>query len=657
MKSLKAVKLLVVCFVFVSAGFLSCDRSQQPRTLQSERAAGPSPTAIPVTVTPVPPSELNEGGGAPAATMQQAAAFAWQEFIALNWPAVAQTGGVVNNAFVKQRDMPDTSAKFGDPNYKGPLVWQTFRGKVEIFPGNTAPTPTPVPPATPAPGPTATPPPGYPSVVSGDDSFGYDALPVYNYASAVPACVASPAPTGTAWINLDETDQIGLDSMFAGVVPTPTPPPTNLPPPVPGSFNSSPQLIRFMAKASRNEYTYVASQGYYNAATDTGGWWYRLPNTVKNNTIQHLRTTKTSPTPGSSDLVSLPNGTFETKAGWRVLTPAEMSSGRFHTATVRYYENGANNSPCYRQDTFGLVALHIIQKTPTAPYFIYATFEQADNILTSGGARVEDEQGNINQPAPCPPGQTAPCPTTPAVTLEDTPVVNADTQLPPQVNTVPGNAGYCTPGSQAYYINSSNFSTANGGGLPGAGPICINYRDNAIPQPVIDSNKAAHDAIKAYNTAQGITDSVWLYYKLINVQYVPIDKDYAGLYKTNDPNTGQNPSSFHLANIMVETNRTLQLFSGSLIAATGVNSDYSSQFPQPTPTPPSGSPDIRRQVYYAGKQYNMGGCMACHAAQGQDIGGDFSVILQRGNVGSPEAPAQQTTTGMALVKRNRSLVP
>jgi hypothetical protein len=81
----------------------------------------------------------------------------------------------------------------------------------------------------------------------------------------------------------------------------------------------------------------------------------------------------------------VPYGTIEMKAGWRVLTDAESASGRFHTATARFYEFGKPTSSgktySWRQATFGLVALHVIQKTPTAPYFVYATFEQADNIL------------------------------------------------------------------------------------------------------------------------------------------------------------------------------------------------------------------------------------------------------------------------------------
>ena len=54
------------------------------------------------------------------------------------------------------------------------------------------------------------------------------------------ACSNSSQDAGqTAWINLDETDQITLDSMYAGVVNE-----------KPSALNSAPQLIRFLAKAN-----------------------------------------------------------------------------------------------------------------------------------------------------------------------------------------------------------------------------------------------------------------------------------------------------------------------------------------------------------------------------------------------------------------------
>jgi hypothetical protein len=580
-------------------GHFGFTRSQ---SLLHDRQAGTAPAGNPpITISSAVPAELNpSGGGAPVATMQQAAAFAWQEFIALNWPAVNQTGAVTT------RDTPDNNCKFGDPKCTGPLVWQTFRGKVEIFPGTANP-------------------PGYPGVVPSDPSLGYDALPAYNYAFTVPAC-DNPPPTGTAWINLDETDQITLDSMFVGVAPPQA------------TGNSSPQIVRFLAKANRTEYVYVAQNK----------WWSAIDPSVRTNTQNYLNQYMKSPTPGSSKYVSLPNGTIEAKAGWRVLNPKELASGRFATATVRYYET-QNNNLCYRQSTFGLVALHLIQKTPSAPYFIYATFEQADNILSASGNRVEDEDGAINQPLPpCRSDQTAPCPTTPSVTLQDTATVNPG-GLPPQVNLVPAAAQYCTPSTgtapanQLYYLNTPLQKA-----LPSGGFICINYRDNAIPQPIINANQTAHAAIKAYNQAQGISDSPWLYYKLVNVQYQAIDKNYPGVYSGNDPNSGRNPSSYHLANIVVETNRPLQLFSGGLLG-TGSNSDYDSQFN-------AGATGIHKNMYYGGTQLNMGGCLGCHGSQGQHQQGDFSVILARGKVRFPEAPSTVTAAGASVVPRNRSLV-
>ncbi len=578
----------------VVAVLVTCKLGCKPREPGRPVLEGSGP--IPITISSSVPGELNpSGGGAPKATLQQAAAFAWQEFIALNWPAVAQTGAA------QQRDTPDPRCRFGDPDCTGPLVWETFRGKVEIFPGQGTP----------------------PGFSSGDPSFGYDALPSYNYSIPVPACDAPP-PAGTAWINLDETDQISLDSMFAGIAPASAP------------GNSAPQLIRFLAKANRTEYVYVAGNGWY------GG----VPGPIKNATRSYLEANQASPPAGSPQYVSLPTGTIEVKAGWRVLTPTELASGRFTTATARYYENP--QSPCYRQATFGLVALHVIQKTPSAPYFIYATFEQADNILTAAGTPVEDADGNINRPLPgCGPGQTPPCPTTPGVTLEDTATVS-DAGVPPQVDLVPANASYCTgstaspPVNQLYYLNSSEQVA-----LPRAGFICINYRDNLIPQPIIDANRTAHAAIRAYNDANGITSSPWLYYKLVNVQYQAIDKDYAGVYRGADPDSGHNPSSYHLANIVVETNRPLQLFSGGLLP-TGTNSDYDSQFG-------GTGTNIHKNMYYGGAQQNMGGCMGCHGSQGQHQLGDFSVILARGRVRVPEAPAAVTSQGAAAVPRNRSL--
>jgi hypothetical protein len=598
--------------------------------------------ALPITVSPDVPNELNppfdvnnvaSPGGAPNASPEQAAAFAWQEFIALNWPAAPQNGQP------NQRDTPSSTCSFGDTGPQcGLLTWQTFRGKVEIFPGNGNPF-------------NVTPPPGYPGP-AGDKSFGYDARPVYNYSTPIAACDSKRANDQTPWINLDETDQITLNNMYAGVV---------LPSSSPG--NSSPQLIRFLAKANRTQYVYVAGN---SSATDASQqWWEQIPLSVVQATKAYLAQHQASPPPGSRTLVSLPNGTIEMKAAWRPLNPAEMSSGRFHTQTVRFYELASDGvSKCYRDATWGLVALHIIQKTPSAPYFIYATFEQADNILTAEGNPVEDVDGNIVvQPQP----STA---TSPQECLVDPqpPASSPPNEMPssrasviltanPATCQPAPSASYCgSPGSQLYYRNANN-AAPNPAPQPVGGNICVDKRDNAIPDYVIAANSQAHAAIESSLRQNNIKSAPWLFYKLVNVQYYPYDKipdptkPNGSLYTAQPPYTAKNPapSSYYQANIVVETNRSLQLFAGGLtLAGGGVSTEWNQD----------GTP--HKNSYYGGTFYNMGGCMGCHGSQGQNPNGqagDFSVILARGllGTGQPEAPSLATSQGLSHVQRNRSI--
>ena len=620
---------IICCFRYVSPILVLSFLAVATLVPSTRQAVGQQYVSI--TVNSTVPEELNPpftsaGGGAPQATLAQAAAFAWQEFIALNWPAGLQQGKL------GQREAPSTSCPFGSASPDcSLLVWETFRNKVEIFPGNANPF-------------ALAPPPGYPG--NGAPSFGYDALPKYNYSSGtpgipavIPACDMAQAGNTTPWINLDETDEITLASMFAGVVQ---------PSSSPG--NSSPQLIRFLAKANRTLYGYVA--GNSSTTNPDIQWWSTIPANVVNATKAYLKANEKSPPAGSKTMVSLPNGTIEIKAGWRPLNPPEISSGRYHTQTVRFYE-GPENAHCYRDAMWGLVALHITHKTPSAPYFIYATFEQADNILTAGGKPVEDEDGTIiAQPEPA----TA---STPQVCLVDPqpPVGGPPTEVPSILGEViltddPAtckpmqNPGYCgSPGSQLYYRNEQSQQ-------PQSGNICVNKRDNAIPDYVIAANKQAHAAIATYLQQNNIVSAPWSAYKLINVQYFPHDKipdpnlPNGSRYTAMPPYTATNPdpSNYYLANIVVETNRSLQLFSG------GLSPDISSDWNR------DGTP--HKNTYYGGHFFNTGGCMGCHGSQGQDPpeqAGDFRVILARGSVASPEAPAHHTSKGMTNILRNRSL--
>ncbi|HTD35771.1 MAG TPA: hypothetical protein VK665_19130 [Candidatus Elarobacter sp.] len=592
-------------------------------------APSPSTSVPPIDVALyAPPTDIP--GGAASASIQQAGAFAWQEFIALNWPAVKQTGGM------NQRDVPDAAnCAFADPKCNDRLrVWETYRGKVEIFPGMGNP-----------PG-YATPPPSTPNW-----SYGYDALPQYNYSQGLVSgpCTGTPPPQA-AFVNLDETDEIGLDSMYSGEGP------------LSSSGNADPQLVRFLAKANRTEYVYVARHA---------GWWLGggpggAPLT---STIDYVMQNGADPSPNNDTYVSFPSGTIEVKAGWRPLGPLENPT-RFHTQRVRFYENGSS-AACYREQTWALAALHIIQKTPSAPYFVYATFEQTDNIRTPRGADVENDDGAVVQPpsALCPAGQTYPCPTTPRTQFVDAPSPQPNSAVPPQVVLNPTTASYCTasfkqrPKYQLYYANQI-------GPVPRQGFICVNHRAQLIPPPIVAVNRAAHAAIAAYAAKHGFGSGPWAHYKLVNVQYVPVDKTYAGYFRGSNPNNYDNPASYYLANSVVETNTVLQTFSGGLTPF--VRSDYQYHFwlgdPSPRPTPPPSLTQTHKQVFYGGTGHDMGGCMGCHGSQGQDQGGNFSVIMARGPVSGPEIPHSPalraarprlaaSLTSRAAQIRNRHLIP
>lgn len=540
-------------------------------------------------------------GGAEAATLQEAAAFAWEEFIALNWPAVAQTG------VSGDRETPDTTKAFGsvDPTLGTPLVWETFRHKLEIFPGTGSP----------------------------HGGANYDALPQYVYNAAmvgtsdgqIPPCdTASPT---TPFNNLDEQSEIGLDQMFAGAGPG-------------AEFTG--QQILFQAKANRVEYGYVVPKGWIDAN-------HSPLKDVLAATITYVQTNQQSPPPGSTDLASFPNGTVELKAAWRHLTAAELASGRFHVAPVRFYRQPNSNpqSRCYQDaDNWGLVGLHIIQKTPTAPYFIFATFEQADNLQTESGNAVEDEDGNLVA------NQTA-TPLDPAITSVN--AISANPPTPDSVQTLsPATANATPPANRLYYVNTPGTAEPQGF-------VYVNRRVHSIPQSVIAVNQVAHGAIKAYNQANNLPDSPWLYYKLVNVQYQPIDKPTPGV-----DYTAPDAATYYQANIVVETDHNLQVFSGRFqqgfpnLSGSTVEDQSNSSITKNvagliTDFNVDGTPTMN--VAFNGHGFNMGGCMGCHGNAQVNSGSDFSFILSGAGMFNLTPDVAGPEQALNVVKYIRLLLP
>jgi hypothetical protein len=139
------------------------------------------------------------------------------------------------------------------------------------------------------------------------------------------------------------------------------------------------------------------------------------------------------------------------------------------------------------------------------------------------------------------------------------------------------------------YINLSSPPIAND-------PVTRAHPIHSQIQPI---NAAVHATFTAADPT-----TIWQYYKLIGVQATPVSGPPAATAPSDDL------SYYYLANIVVETNQTLQNFFGS-VSGTGVTQPFINVYLNGA----SGSP------------FQMGGCQGCHGTQAQSLGGDMSRII------------------------------
>lgn len=490
--------------------------------------------------------------------------YAWNAFIALNWPALAGNRG-----------QPDPQKSFGAD---GTPVWETYRNKVELYPGN---------------GNATTPPHGVKLPVKPSDfPYGYGDAPAYFYSPAktgttngsVPPCDGQTPPASPAFINLDETTQIGNDMLYAGVVGSAS-----------GGGNSAPQLVRYDVKMNEDIYGKIVE----------GTYWYQSPQLTKaeTNYIKQLpNQTQDPPAPYVNLGPSISERSkisIELKTSWRQLTETEAKSGRFYTTTARFYEAHKGKFSCYRESRWGLLGMHLISFTSNAPWVIWGTFEQADNILTADGKPTEDVNGKLIVPDIDP----------------TSPKLTSDPSVPKPVVKATGVA--CTiPASRLYFRENPHAN-----GLPANQNICVNARWHAIPDYVQALNKAAHDTMAAKATTP------WAYYKLINVQPVPV----SGPPPANEAPHFTDLPSYYLANATIETDYSLGNFTGHLVG--GAPSDVT--------TAKQPYFNTRLLPFQALRFFTtpiaMGGCAGCHGNAAQR-GSDFSFALLGNTVSAPELP-------------------
>jgi cytochrome c len=224
--------------------------------------------------------------------------FAWQEFMAVNWPAKAGERGV-----------PDLEQSISSPDDR---VWETWKRESEVFLDGGAP-----PPAWNERGPWVvnTTDPEIETVLVKDKKID-------DYLDA-------------------KTQAAGSDARFDPVL-----------------TDQKGKLVRYDIRMNKVMFDYIVQNRLYNGLVQAQ---------AKN--------------------ISFPAGSVLVKAAWREVSSDEAAN--FYTTTALVCDEANGKPSGCRKQVMGLVGLHVTQKTPSAPQWIWATFEHVNNVpdaASSGSA-------------------------------------------------------------------------------------------------------------------------------------------------------------------------------------------------------------------------------------------------------------------------------
>jgi hypothetical protein len=563
---------------------------------------------------------------APVNLPEQASTYedwAWKSFIALNWPAVPMTNLPATN----QRGIPDMTQSFANAGNSVYGVWETWKEKRELFSVDDSVVPA-----------------DWNAPINYPDNAGL----------AIPACpgeelqvkalgtnhrlFAQAGKGAISALSLDEALQVGSESGPPATTSITTP----VQPQVWYGVRtaSGENAVLYEVKFNYDYYNYVTTNnlyldkvkkqrrmnsGLFNKYNGPGlqgknaisfprrmGPTPVLPNTPP--TVYDVSYCEAHPSQGttSSDPLGYPclAGAVQTKASWRRITEAEKSD--FHWVTGIYYKQTATGNPallklvghglCKAVGDFGLIGLHIIQKTSNQGHYIYATWEHK-SVSTDLYTYAEKP---VSPPAP-----------------------------------------------------------RNAAEVPAFPNYNIVKRDHPILKSTMNTNNAYNTLIRAVNPNSVWLNYQMTGVQFIPVQcWTPAgpgqplgtpcpDDKQVGL---DDPTNNGQP--FYLANLVLETNWGLQNFQGVPPGLTagpynpvpGFATSQALTKPNDHYLPNNSAfnrslGNVGHSRQNRGQVFNMGGCMGCHGIA-QSLGTDFSFALFLGQQGAiPEGPNQEQPLG------------
>lgn len=309
--SFKAIAWCVIAFLFSIVCILSCTDGLK----QAGRSAGILDScncyssselySIPIYFNNKVPGDL-----AAFNNQSQANCFAWQEFIALNWPT-------------------DSTHGFGDPSDLTAVQWETYMPRDVLFQPNGLP------------------PPNWGTLVSEKYAAKFKSQRLMVNSMHTKLLTFTSKFDGSDTIN-------GLDFGQAA--------PFNAPNWL-GAQNGTNVWYEIML--NKDYYDFVVKKGYYNAE------------------VQHDSVEAGHPINFPQGQYNGPVGAIELKAAWmEVDNPASAKWKRYKLSQAVVLDATTGK---LRNAIVALVGLHILHKTSNQPTWVWATFEQTDNVPDPSG--------------------------------------------------------------------------------------------------------------------------------------------------------------------------------------------------------------------------------------------------------------------------------
>jgi len=346
--------------------------------------------------------------------------FAWKGFLAMNWPA--QDIRPTEGTQIA-RGVPDRTLVIGQADERT-TVWEQYQPNWYLFSPNNPP-----PPAT------------------NGQSFA-----AWNQHANLPATcgpsIASAAGTPAVKVTKILSSLSKVDDM-PGVGQAFTAP----------LIDQRGYYARYEIRFNYPTFNYVNAHQYYLASAQEGQS-FDLP-------------TQQGSAPGAILL----------KAAWKVLSPDEVTSKRFHEAAAFMYTpaNGTVPAECTGPVTIGLVGLHIVQKTANFPDQIWSTFEHVDNTPDNPTTAPPGKRWSFFDPAStAPPNKKPQCP---------------------------------TPG-----MSPCDWQPASSHITPLTGPTQVTRLNKISDSPNQKALSEINDAVRAA-LIRGNPSSVWQFYRLVEAQW------------------------------------------------------------------------------------------------------------------------------------------